>query len=103
MRHQAIRNLYPQVAVIQDGIGCFDSAGLTVEVDEESVKTETDRLLTDYMSLEYRRQRAFAYPSLTELADALYWQSQGNAQPMTDYLAACAEVKARYPKGDTNA
>lgn len=42
--------------------------------------------------------RVAAYPPLTELADALYWQSQGDETKMEAYLTKCGEVKARYPK-----
>jgi len=45
-----------------------------------------------------RTQRAAAYPPLAELADALYWQAQGDDSKMTAYLEACAAVKARFPK-----
>jgi hypothetical protein len=41
--------------------------------------------------------RAAAYPPMTDLADALYWQSTGDQTKMTAYLAACEAVKQRYP------
>jgi len=69
----------------------------------EEVKQELARLQQAWTATEYQRQRAKEYPPLQDLADALYWQAQGNLQPMTDYLAACAAVKALYPKGDDNA
>jgi len=69
----------------------------------EEVEQELARLQQAWTATEYQRQRAKEYPPLQDLADALYWQAQGNLQPMTDYLAACAAVKALYPKGDANA
>lgn len=69
----------------------------------EEVEQELARLQQAWTATEYQRQRANEYPPLQDLADALYWQAQGNMQPMTDYLAACAAVKALYPKGDDNA
>ena len=69
----------------------------------EEVEQEVERLQQAWAATEYQRQRASEYPPLQDLADALYWQAQGNSQPMTDYLAACQAVKARYPKGNTNA
>ena len=69
----------------------------------EEVEQELARLQQAWTATEYQRQRAKEYPPLQDLADALYWQAQGNLQPMTDYLAACAAVKALYPKGDDNA
>lgn len=47
---------------------------------------------------DYARARREAYPPLEQLADALYHQQQGNAEPMQRYLADCAAVKARFPK-----
>lgn len=42
--------------------------------------------------------RRAEYPSLADLADALYWQAQGDDSKMSDYLARCAAVKVRFPK-----
>ena len=38
------------------------------------------------------------YPPMTDLADALYWQSKGDESKMTAYLAAVEAVKLKYPK-----
>lgn len=43
------------------------------------------------------RRRA-EYPPLEDLADALYWQSKGNDEPMRKYLARIEEVKKKFPK-----
>jgi hypothetical protein len=45
-----------------------------------------------------RTARAAAYPPLADLADALYWQAQGDDSKMQTYLAACAAVKQQFPK-----
>ncbi len=65
---------------------------------EEELLAEVARLQAEYDSAEYQRQRINAYPPLSQLADALYWQAQGNTEPMTTYLAACAAVKQQFPK-----
>jgi hypothetical protein len=103
MNHQAVRNLYPNVVTIDDGTGCFDRHGNKIEIDIEQVEMESIRLEELHQSLSYQRQRAPEYPPLQDLADALYWQAQGNNEPMNRYLAACAAVKVKYPKGGTNA
>jgi hypothetical protein len=72
MRHQAIRNLYPQVNVIQDGIGCFDDSGIPVELDEDAVEAETKKLLDAREALEYQRKRAIEYPTIVDQLDMLY-------------------------------
>lgn len=38
------------------------------------------------------------YPPLADLADALFWQSQGDNTKMEAYIAAVAAVKQRFPK-----
>jgi len=63
------------------------------EIDAEIV-----RLKTDFAAKEYQRKRAPAYPPITELADALYWASTGDTSKLDAYYAACAAVKAKYPK-----
>lgn len=98
MRHVAIRNLYPNVVVIQDDIGCFDHAGQIVELDIPAVELETTKLINQAKSLEYKRQRQPEYPPLQDLADALYWQNKGDSSKMQAYLAACEAVKQKYPK-----
>jgi hypothetical protein len=55
--------------------------------------------LAEFENNEYQRQRQPEYPPLADLADALYWQSQGDESKMTAYLAAVDAVKEKYPKG----
>ena len=42
--------------------------------------------------------RRDAYPPLSDLADALYWQEQGDPTKLQKYHEKVAAVKARYPK-----
>ena len=65
---------------------------------QEEINTEILRINQEYQELKYQRDRAVEYPPLSELADALYWQSKGNNQPMTNYIATCEAVKVKYPK-----
>lgn len=74
---------------------------LTIPTREE-LEAEVARLQADYDAKLYQRQRAPEYPPLSDLADALYWQAQGNMEPMNRYMSACEAVKAKYPKGNTN-
>lgn len=50
-------------------------------------------------SEKYKGLRAAEYPPLADLADAVYWQAQGDDTKMTAYLAAVDAVKQQYPKG----
>jgi hypothetical protein len=52
----------------------------------------------EYNNKEYQRLRDMEYPPMTDLADALYWQSKGDDSKMTAYLAAVEAVKQKYPK-----
>lgn len=44
--------------------------------------------------------RRAAYPPLSELADALYWQAKGDSTRMAAYLAQVEHVKRRFPKSN---
>ncbi|NBQ97398.1 MAG: hypothetical protein EBT26_05285 [Microbacteriaceae bacterium] len=70
-----------------------------VEPSLEQLQSEIARLQADYDAKLYQRQRAQAYPPIQDLADAIYWQTQGNTEPMNAYIAACAQVKQQYPQG----
>lgn len=73
-----------------------DSRPLPVKLELENAIEEEKSF---YQSTAYQRRRRFEYPSLEDLADALYWQSQGDSSKMTAYLAAVDAVKTKYPKG----
>lgn len=47
---------------------------------------------------DYRFERAQAYPSVSDFADALYWREQGDDTKWRAWLDACAAVKSKYPK-----
>ena len=67
---------------------------------KEQISAEVIRLQTEWDSKEYQRLRQPEYPPLSDLADALYWQAQGDNTKMTAYLAAVDAVKTKYPKGE---
>lgn len=66
---------------------------------KEEVETEVAKLEQEFAANEYKLLRQPEYPPITDLADALYWQSQGDDSKMTAYLAAVEAVKQKYPKG----
>lgn len=45
-----------------------------------------------------QEKRSLLYPPLTDLADALYWNSKGDNTKLNAYYAACDAVKTKYPK-----
>jgi hypothetical protein len=75
MRHDAIRNLYPNVVTIDDGAGAFDAEGNSVAVDEQAVQAEITRLQADYAAKQYQRDRAAAYPRIPDQLDVIYHQA----------------------------
>jgi hypothetical protein len=66
---------------------------------KEELQSKLAEVESDWNSTEYQRLRQPEYPPLADLADALYWQAQGDESKMTAYLAAVDAVKQKYPKG----
>jgi hypothetical protein len=64
----------------------------------EEINTEIERLKAAELVKYYQQPRQQEYPPLADLADAMYWQSQGDDTKMTAYIAACDAVKTKYPK-----
>jgi hypothetical protein len=52
-------------------------------------------LQTEYDSQQYARDRASAYPSLTDQADMAYWDRKNGTTTLDDAITA---VKSAYPK-----
>jgi hypothetical protein len=63
------------------------------------IEAEVARLEAEWENTEYQRLRRLEYPSMDILADALFWQQQGDNSKMEAYLAAVQEIKNKYPKG----
>ena len=63
---------------------------------DAEIATEITRLQAEYDSKQYARDRAEAYPSLTEQADMAYWDRQNGTTTLDDAISA---VKLQFPKG----
>ena len=94
MRHEAINNLYPNVASQTNNLA-FDSQGNKITVDESKVAEEVERLQAEYDSKQYHRDRAISYPSLQDQLDKQYWDSVNGT---TTWKDAIAKVKTDIPK-----
>ena len=94
MRHEAINNLYPNVASQTNNLA-FDSQGNKITVDESKVAEEVERLQAEYDSKQYHRARAISYPSLQDQLDMQYWDSVNGT---TTWKDAIAKVKTDIPK-----
>ena len=99
LNHEAIRRAYSNAVTIDDGTGAVDADGNQIELDQALVDAAAAEIAAELAATEYQRQRAPEYPSLATLADALYWNSTGDSTKLDEYYAACAAVKAKYPKG----
>jgi len=62
---------------------------------DSEITAEIQRLQAEYDSKQYARDRAEAYPSLTEQADMAYWDRQNGTTTLDDALDA---IKAEFPK-----
>jgi hypothetical protein len=65
---------------------------------KEIVEAEIKKRQAVLAALEYQRLRKPEYPPMADLADAIYWQSQGDESKMQAYLAVVNQVKQKYPK-----
>lgn len=62
--------------------------------------TEYDHTTPEFVETteSVQEKRSLLYPSLTEFADAMYWNSKGDDSKLTAYYAACEKVKTDNPK-----
>jgi hypothetical protein len=100
---QAIKNLVPVDAAFSiEGEEIYDNLKWLdtnyPKPTKDVVESEANRLIAEWNATEYQRKRVTQYPSLSELADAIYWQQQGDNSKMTAYLAKVAAVKEEFPK-----
>jgi hypothetical protein len=95
MRHEAIRNLYPNVVTIDDGAGAFDADGNSVVVDESAIAAEIQRLQPIKAAEKAEHNRRDAY---TAESDPLFFKAQRGEATMDEWQAKVQEIKARFPK-----
>lgn len=108
MNFEAICRAYPNVIKYLEGpindqpAGAFDADGNKIELDQTLVDAAAVEIAAELAATEYQRQRAPEYPSMADLADAMYWNSTGDSTKLDEYYAACAAVKAKYPKPEAD-
>ena len=69
---------------------------------KDEVKAKYDALKADWDATEYQRHRSRLYPSLGELADAIYHKEKnGDSSKLTEYIANCDAVKALFPSNNS--
>ena len=102
LNHEAIYRAYSNAVRISDSIGAFDADGNQIELDQALVDAAAAEIAAELAATEYQRQRAPEYPSMEQFADAMYWNSTGDSTKLDEYYAACAAVKAKYPKPEAD-
>ena len=94
----AILSLFPTAQIIAiDGVVEWINPS-KAPITDKQIQDEISRLQAEYDAKQYQRQRVKEYPPLAELADAIYWQTEGDETKMTAYLAKVEAVKQKYPK-----
>ena len=91
----AIQSLRPNAELVIRGEEIEWLDNVQTQPTEAEITAEISRLQAEYDSKQYARNRAEAYPSLTEQADMAYWDRQNGTTTLDDAISA---VKTTYPK-----
>ena len=62
---------------------------------QAEIDAEIQRLQAEYDSKQYQRDRAEAYPPITDYLDGIV---KGDIAQVDKYIADCQAVKVKYPK-----
>ena len=92
--HEAIREAYPNVIVIDDGTGAFDKDNNKVTLDQAKIDAARVKLNSAWDAVKYKDQRKEEYPEIGDQLDSLY---HAGAFP-ADMAAKLKAVKDKYPK-----
>ena len=98
MLYEAIKSLRPDAHFWVKGESDVTWIGPGELPTQAEIDVEVQRLQAELDATQYQRNRQPEYPPLADLADALYWSNQGDNTKLDEYHAACAAVKAKYPK-----
>jgi len=93
LRHEAIRNLYNNVTLINE-LGNFDADEAEVTIDQSLVDAEVTRLQGLQDGLAYARARKAKYDLLNQ--DEMRFDDQANST--TTWVDAINAIKAAHPK-----
>lgn len=94
----ALQRLAPNALyVVRDGEIEWQSEDIAQPTDEQ-IEATIETLKQEHIDNLYKNDRRKKYPPLADLADAIYWQQQGDNTKMDAYLAAVQAVKDAYPK-----
>ena len=98
---KAIASLRPNAQFVMAG-SSYEGLNWLDTVQDKPTESELDveviRLQAEEDANAYKALRAAEYPSLEELADALYWDANGDKVPLQSYFAKIKAVKDKHPK-----
>jgi hypothetical protein len=92
---KAILSLRPKAELVIRGTEIEWLDTTQTQPTDQEITAEVTRLQTEYDSQQYARDRASAYPSLTDQADMAYWDRKNGTTTLDDAITA---VKAAHPK-----
>ncbi len=99
--HEAIRKAYPNVVLIDDSTGIFDSSGNAVTI----VQSNVDAARVELDKLNYRYERTnleTGYPNIGSQLDQLYHDMKdgklGVAATTGSWYVGITSVKTAFPK-----
>ena len=97
-KSEAIKALHPNVgfSVIDNKISVWETE--EPQPTEEQIQAKLTELQADYDAKQYQRERALAYPSITDVVVALAEKEEGNDAMWKDITAKRLKVKKDHPK-----
>jgi len=92
MRNKAIIRAYPQAVSANAGKQAWDADGKEIELDEELILQEIEKMKEEYKAVEYKELRKLEYPSIQDQLDLLYHKG------IDGWKEEIKKVKDKYPK-----
>lgn len=95
---EALQSLAPGAEWVLNGDTLDGLTWLSEDVKKptkKAIEAEIKRLQKEYDDTEYQRLRKPAYPPIEDYLDGIV---KGDQAQVDAYIAACLEVKARFPK-----
>tara|TARA_X000000368_G_scaffold297608_1_gene237015 strand:- start:278 stop:574 length:297 start_codon:yes stop_codon:yes gene_type:complete len=93
--HAAIRKAYPNVVIVDDGAGAFDSSNNSVTLEQSKVDAARVAIDAEKAAVKYKTERADSFASIGDQLDMQYWDAINGTTTWKDHVA---KVKSDNPK-----
>ena len=93
--HAAIRKAYPNVVIVDDGAGAFDSSNNSVTLEQSKVDAARVAIDAEKAAVKYKTERADSFASIGDQLDMQYWDAVNGTTTWKDHVA---KVKSDNPK-----